>query len=421
MNQQNFGGAVIPAMAGFFLFGKRAKVQEIQQEKPLQLPAVVKTESNGLTGVARYLVSTPLITSVSKYLNKKEKQPITGVAKYVLRQAIADRNAPPATGVSKYLANAAKQPPARKKSGVEKYLAKQELATQSLAALTGVARYEAEQNLAAKKKATAAMVQRYKEVDEKAAKAAREAAEAAYESSKYVQAQEGHDVVVVPAATRVGRYMQEQAELSKKRPKATGVSKYLARQIVLNSQKPAVTISKVGKYLREQTLAQSGKPMPTGVAKYLSKQHVAAKIAIPKAKPVPSGVERYLKTQAVVDSNRPVLSGVAKYMEKQAQLEGNKPKKIEHSVVYEQELVTETATCLEGEFIPASDFIPPNATGVSRYLEKQGAVVTVAKEIAQESVTGVSRYLEKQVNSVKLTLAPVCSSTGVDRYLLNKA
>jgi hypothetical protein len=424
MNQQNFGGAVIPAMAGFFLFGKRAKVREIQQEETQQLPMVVKAEPNGLTGVAKYLVSAPLVTSVAKYMKKNEKQSVTGVAKYVLRQTIADRNTPQPTGVSKYLAKAAKQPPAPKKSGVEKYLTKLELAEPNLSALTGVARYEAEQTLIAKKKAAEIMIQKYRDKEELAASAAREAAEACYESSNCTVAQAEHEVET-PAATRVGRYMQEQAELSKKRAKSTGVSKYMARKIVLDSQKPVITLSKVGKYLQEQSLAQSKKANPTGVARYLSKQQAVVKVVSPKVKFVPSGVARYLSAQAVVESNKPVVSGVAKYMEKQAQISSsNVTKLIDQRVVHDQETANvEIETCLEGEFIPAGDFIPTNATGVSKYLEKQSAaVVAVASEIAKESITGVSRYLEKQVHSVKHSIVTTSSTaTSVDRYLLNRA
>jgi hypothetical protein len=159
MNQTNFGVAVIPTMTGFFSFGKRAKVREIQEALPKHLPAVIKADDNSLTGVAKYLLAAPLVTSVTKYMKKQEKHPITGVAKYVLRQTIADRNAPLPTGVTKYLALAAKQPVAPRKSGVAKYLAKQALAAPNLDLLTGVAKYQAEQDLIAKKKAIAVKIQ----------------------------------------------------------------------------------------------------------------------------------------------------------------------------------------------------------------------------------------------------------------------
>lgn len=72
MNQHNFGVAIVPAMAGFFLFGKRAKVREIHEVIPQQLPAVVPNVPNSLTGVAKYLLSAPLVTSVAKYMKKKK-------------------------------------------------------------------------------------------------------------------------------------------------------------------------------------------------------------------------------------------------------------------------------------------------------------------------------------------------------------
>jgi hypothetical protein len=410
MNQSNFGVAVIPAMTGFFSFGKRAKVQDIQEVAPKQLPAVIKNEPGGATGVAKYLLAAPLVTSVAKYMKKQEKHPITGVGKYVLRQTIAERNAPSPTGVAKYLAHAAKQPPVPKKSGVAKYIAKQELALPNLMVLTGVAKYQAEQDLIAQKKAIAIKVQRYKEADLAATLAAREAAEAAYASSKAMEPEQYEQTVEASATTRVGRYMQEQALLSKNRPKATSVSKYINQKIILDSQKPAVTMSKVGKYLREQELAQSKKPALTGVAKYLAKQPTIAKVQKPKDRPVQSGVARYLASQAVTETSRPAASGVARYLEKQEQLEQLNVRALSLPNLNAGE---GDLTVLEGEFIPANSF--PQSTGVSRYLEKQGAVVAVANE----KLTGVSRYLERHVGIVKppMRTAP----TGVDRYLLKRA
>jgi hypothetical protein len=417
MNSNDFGGAVIPAMAGFFLFGKRAKVQEIQQDKPQQLPMVLKTDANGLTGVARYLILTPLVTGVAKYMKKKEKQPMTSVELYVLRQSIAEKNVPAPTSVSKYLAKVTKEAPTRKKTGVDKYVAKQEWAARSFSTLTGVAKYEAEQELCAKKQAAAAMIKRYLDEEEAGVISARAAAEAAYEASRNMIYQENTEVEVVeePATTRVGRYLQEQAALSKKRPAVTGVGRYLAKQIALDSQKP--TISGVSRYLREQAVVLSKKPNPTGVARYLSNQ-LSAPAFTPKVTLAQSGVARYLASQTVIESSKPSLSGVAKYMERQAQLDKDKVSLIGQGNLLKYEAThVEAEKCLEGEFIPANDFL--SATGVSRYLEKQGDVVTVAKEVAKESITGVSRYLEKQVGSVKQSLSP--APTSVDRYLLNRA
>ena len=182
MSQNDFGGTVFPAMAGFFLFGKRAKVQEIQQDKSQQLPAVVTKENNGLTSVSRYLLTAPVVTSVAKYVKKTEKQQMSGVAKYLLRQTIAEKNAPEQSGVSKYVAKVAKEPGSPRKSGVEKYLAKQEWERKNAPALTGVAKYEANQNMLARKKAALELAKKYRDAEEEAARIARETAiEAAYE------------------------------------------------------------------------------------------------------------------------------------------------------------------------------------------------------------------------------------------------
>ena len=402
MIQLNFGGAVVPAMAGF-LFGNRAKVQEIQEVKSQQLPAVIGNKNVSTTGVALYLLSTPLVSGVAKYLKKQEKQAMTGVAKYVLRQTIENRNAPPVTGVTKYLANAAKQAPARKKTCIDKYLANQAQAEQNLSALTGVARYEAEQAFLVRKKAAAALAQRYREEEAEASLA--KAAALAESQALSVANNEEAMVVEQIAATRVGRYLQEQAQ-HVKNTKPTGVSKYLAQQIIIDSQKPA--ISKVSRYLRSHKSATK-KPNLTGVALYLSKQQSVPKVApTPKVKLVQSGVARYLEEQAT-QAIKPSLTGVAKYMEAQAKLESSKTKLL----VQLKETAAETS--LEGEFIPAGDFIPASPTGVSRYLEKQGTVVSVVKE----RVTGVSRYIDSQAGSGKQSVAAPVS--GVDRYLLKRA
>ena len=113
--------------------------------------------------------------------------------------------------------------------------------------------------------------------------------------------------------------------------------------------------------------------------------------------------------------------GVSRYLEKQAQFALDNPVEVKVIPNVEEEVDTDIIEkCLEGEFIPANEFIASNPTGVSRYLEKQGAVVNITKESAQEKITGVSRYLEKQVESVKDKLA-VVPLTGVDRYMLKKA
>jgi hypothetical protein len=412
MDQDNFGMAVIPAMAGFFLFGKRVKVQEIQEEKPFQLPAVIMSDNSVPTGVTRYLMASPLVTSVTKYMKKMEKQPTTGVAKYVLRQTIAERNAPAQTGVSKYLSKVGKAGTTLKRTTVDKYLLKQELSQNNIPALTGVAKYEAELNLVERKKAAAVLIQRYREQEETAALAASAAAAAAYELVKQSVEQIEQEVEMV-AVTGVGKYFQKQTEQLKKKPKATSVSKYIAKKIVLDSQKPTISLSKVGKYLRAQELAQCNKSTPTGVAKYLSKQQAVTINRVAKQKLVESGVARYLTTQAVIESKKPMLSGVARYMKKQAQ-------NIQESILslpdHSQDSLVESV--LEGEFIPAKS--ATSATGVSKYLEKQSASVTVDNVSEKDKETGVSRYLNKQSTS-PVTKSIASAVTGVDRYLSNKA
>ena len=413
MDRNDFGGAVIPAMAGFFLFGKRAKVQEIQEEKPKQLPVLAKNETDGVTGVTRYLLSAPVISGVAKYIKKSEKHSTTGVAKYVLRQTIAERSAPVPSSVSKYLLKVAKEPQTPKKTGVEKYLAKQEKERQSAIPSTGVARYQAAQDLVAKKKAAAELIQKFRETEEASAIAAKEAAAAAYEASRDFSKEEGNNLEVETSqTTRVGRYLKEQDAVHNNK-KATGVAKYLARQIIIDSQKP--TLSKVAKYLQSQSLTEKSKPKLTGVSKYLSKQQTTEKTKVYKeSAKVSSSVSRYLAAQEELESLKPKQSSVSKYLERQAKLIAMMPeKRLEAPKAVSQE-------CLEGEFIPASEFVANRATGVSRYIENQGEVVSVAKEVAKERITGVSRYIDRQVESVKKSLLTT-PLTGVDRYLLNKA
>ena len=417
MSSNDFGGAVIPAMAGFFLFGKRAKVQEIQEDKPKQLPAIIKTNELGLTGVAKYLISMPLVTGVSKYLKKKDKEPITGVEKYLLRKTIVERNAPAVTGVAKYIAKAAKNPPIPVKSGVERYIAKQERALKNNSGLTGVAKYEAEQDLIERKKAAAAMVKKYREQEEAMALVAKNAAADAYESSKANKNQEEPDIDPV-ASTRVAGYLQKQAQLAKKQSKATGVSRYVAKQIILDSQKPA--LSKVQKYLQGQTIALKKMPKATGVARYLAKQPMVSPVLAKKTKPLaPSGVARYLEVQSTSESNKPVLSGVAKYLKTQAQLESIQENTLKLTSAVEGSVAVENTSkpCLEGEFIPAETATVP-LTGVTKYLDKQRDPTTL-NEVAIQSQTGVSRYLAQRLTDVSQQTLPL--RTGVDKYLANRA
>lgn len=421
MNQIDFGGAVIPAMAGFFLFGKKAKVQEIQQTKVENFPALVRPEDKGLTGVARYLIAAPVTTSVAKYLKKTEKQQLSGVAKYVLRQDIAEKNAPRPSGVAQYLNKTAKQPSPVKKSTVARYIANQERAIANQPQLTGVARYEQQQNLIERKKAAAELVEKYREAEQESARLAKEKAiENSYEAAKaMVNAEISSSDNESAPVTRVGRYLLQNADSRNAKP--TGVARYLAKQIIIESQKPK--LSKVEKYLKDQSLHQNKKAPQTGVAKYLSKLNSIVKPKQVKSAPViESGVSRYLAQVTEAEAKKPVASGVCKYLERQAKIaleNSNKPKAIEYSSAYE---ISDVEVCLEGEFIPAGENLTVS-TGVSKYLERQNTQLSENIEITPvvlKRETGVARYLDRQAVTPELISEP-SPLTGVDRYMLRKA
>lgn len=87
-----------------------------------------------LTGVAKYLNnnkdSAPIVrTGVARYLDNQDKTPVSGVAKYMLKKAVAERYAPPPakakiTRVESYLQSL----PETTTSSVSKYLARQAIA-----------------------------------------------------------------------------------------------------------------------------------------------------------------------------------------------------------------------------------------------------------------------------------------------------
>ena len=87
-----------------------------------------------LTCVAKYLnnnkYSAPVVrTGLARYLDTQDKTPVSGVAKYMLKKAVADRYAPSTTKakitrVESYLQSL----PETTTSGVSKYLAKQAIA-----------------------------------------------------------------------------------------------------------------------------------------------------------------------------------------------------------------------------------------------------------------------------------------------------
>ncbi|MBM4207389.1 MAG: hypothetical protein FJ190_05010 [Gammaproteobacteria bacterium] len=409
MDQLNFGGAVIPAMAGFF-FGKRAKVQEVRVEKT-QLPAVIN-EIPGETGVTRYLMAVPVVSGVSKYLKKKDKEAMSSVAVYLLRQKIAEKTVPQQTGVAKYLVKAGKET-TRAKTCVDKYLLKQEMAQPKFSSLTGVARYQAEQDLIARKQAAAALTQKYKEQEAAIQLAKQAEKEAGMQfSEEQIHEAEASLVAEAAAATGVGRYLQ-QTEKSTAKP-STGVARYIAQQIINDSQKPV--LSKVGLYLRDQAVKENKKPKLTGVAKYLSKlPPVTEKPVTARPKLTTTGVSKYLETQQTAEPGKTVLTGVAKYLDKKSNEEASQIKKLEDLSL--RETLEPEFKPVEGEFIPANSFYAD--TGVSRYLEKINKTAdTVTADFARP-LTGVAKYLQQQKGpdrDVQLS-AP----TGVDRYLLRKA
>lgn len=425
MSSNDFGVAVIPAIAGF-LFGKRAKVPAVQKEPVVSVAALpVKFEVNGLTGVAKYLVSMPLVTSVAKYVKKHEMQQVSSVDKYILRQAIAEKNAPPQTGVAKYMAMAEKNAPKQHRTSVDKYLSKLDFAAKQHMALTGVDKYQAEQDLLAKKKWAMETIEKYRAQEELAINAAKESAELARQNEVG-----GVDKVEeMQAATGIGRYIQAQEAKSKDSLKVTGVAKYVAKKIVLDSQKPP--LSRVEKYLRDQDLVTTKKPVLTGVAKYISKQPKVVVLA-KKENTKPSGVSKYLLAAATAEKAKPRVSGVAKYLQEQELLNAQRlieqqELKLIETIPVEDEQVE---VCLEGEFIPAKEEEPVDiaeqlnqVTGVDKYLQKQQSVVTPIA-ISQDTsiaLTGVAKYLDKQASVVHSEVDSTEELTGVERYLLKRA
>lgn len=350
-----------------------------------------------------------MITGVAKYIKKNEKQHVSGVSRYVLRQSIAEKNQLIPTGVSKYLQKASQGQDSTKKTTVDKYLLRQEWAEKNQPALTGVARYQAEQNLLERKKAAAELVKKYREAEEKDLMEAKIAAVVDYEKncvSNLDMSQEESN----PAQTGVGRYLQSNSSGEAK--KSTTVAKYIARQIIIDSQKPK--LSKVAKFIQEQSISEAKKPKPTGVAKYLASLHSVGKsINKPKSVVKESSVSKYISTQEALEKNKPVLSGVARYLQSKVDAAGT-PKLIGHETVEK---------CLEGEFIPANEEIEIRSTSVSRYIENKDKVVSLSVEAPSDAssvnqLTGVARYLEKQSVKQADISRPL---SGVDRYLLRKA
>ncbi len=103
-SNNNLIGLVALAAIGFFLYSKKnAKGGAAGPSANVTERPVVAGES---TGVEKYLEKQGLNkTGVEKYLEKQTANPATGVAKYMAKQIIKDREAAAAkvTGVEKYL------------------------------------------------------------------------------------------------------------------------------------------------------------------------------------------------------------------------------------------------------------------------------------------------------------------------------
>jgi hypothetical protein len=266
MNQNNLSGFFFPAVAGLFFFMKRPSINEVDVVHT-NYPVYSK-DTSGLSGVAKYLdfqdkalqaklhadelAQHPdvLMSSVSRYLQDQNKHIVTGVAKYMLRQSIVEKqqkqtlkanegssverylknrkNAPELSGVAKYLKHQASLP---QPSNVAKYMAKK-AAVDALKAkishveVTGVAKYLNHQ---------ASLPQ--------PSKVARYLAMQTALAAKQVQ-----PIVAKNELTGVSKYLQHQDSL----PQPSRVAKYMTRQILLEQQKPTILETGVDKYMRHQ-------------------------------------------------------------------------------------------------------------------------------------------------------------------------
>lgn len=93
-------GLGLLAVAGFFIYNKKSpKAAKSASGDSYQV-------ASGATGVEKYLEKMGANkTGVAKYLEKQDSNPATGVAKYMAKQIVKDREAAAAkaTGVEKYL------------------------------------------------------------------------------------------------------------------------------------------------------------------------------------------------------------------------------------------------------------------------------------------------------------------------------
>lgn len=145
-------------MAALAVRGKRTGGREGQSEKTAKAN-VVSAQDDGIpvSGVEKYLKHQKALeegSGVAKYIENLDKSVATGVTKYLRRQAVADKRQaaqrPPLSGVDKYLKNR-KPPPAV--TGVAKYIKRLEQSP-----LSGVSKYVAKQAVAAKQTAPKAKI-----------------------------------------------------------------------------------------------------------------------------------------------------------------------------------------------------------------------------------------------------------------------
>ncbi len=111
MEENYIIGLVVAFLFGFVLFKKDKSAPALEFKKEVKS----YRDSSGVTGVAKYLqekealiaeqTQKPVVSGVAKYLANREETPVSGVSKYMARQAVhakkmAKENV---SGVEKYL------------------------------------------------------------------------------------------------------------------------------------------------------------------------------------------------------------------------------------------------------------------------------------------------------------------------------
>jgi len=266
MGQNNLSGFFFPAVAGLFFFMKRPSVDEVDVVHT-NYP-VYSRDTSGLTGVAKYLdfqdnalqdklkadelAQHPeiLMSSVSRYLQVQNKSVATGVAKYMLRQAIVEKQQKQAlkanegSSVERYLKNKKNAP---ELSGVAKYLKHQA----SLPQPSNVAKYMAKKAAidALNAKITHVEVTGVEKYLNHQASLPQPSKVARYLAMKTVlAAKQVNPIVAKHELTGVSKYLQHQDSL----PQPSRVAKYMTRQILLEQHKSINSETGVDKYMRQQ-------------------------------------------------------------------------------------------------------------------------------------------------------------------------